>query len=186
MKSVCIIPARSGSKRLHNKNIFSVYGKPMFYWSYIAALNTGLYSSIYQSTDSDEYASLATSFGIPSILRPLSLSNDQALKQEAIVHAKQYLDSQGQHFDLYMSLQANSPDVQSSDLISMHNKLINDNRWEVITVDSNLNQNGIARVMRSSVVENQSLSAVLGAVIVCRSSIHTLQDVETLVSSWSP
>ena len=64
------------------------------------------------------------------------------MKQDAIVHAKQYLDSQGLHFDLYMSLQANSPDVRSVDLKSMHSKLIDDKRWEVISVDSSLNQNG--------------------------------------------
>ena len=186
MKSVCIIPARSGSKRLHNKNIFSIYDKPMFYWSYKAALDSGLYSSIYLSTDSEDYADLARSLGISTIIRPHNLSNDQALKQDAIVHAKQYLDSQGLQFDLYMSLQANSPDVQPVDLRSMHSKLIDDKRWEVISVDSSLNQNGIARVMRSSVVENKSLSAVLGVVILNRSNIHTISDVESLVACWNP
>ena len=85
-----------------------------------------------------------------------------------------------------MSLQANSPDVQPVDLRSMHSKLIDDKRWEVISVDSSLNQNGIARVMRSSVVENKSLSAVLGVVILNRSNIHTISDVESLVACWNP
>ena len=186
MSSVCIIPARSGSTRLPNKNIFPVHGMPMFYWSYTAALRSNLYEEIYLTTDSEHYAELAHEHGIKTIIRPYSISDNVSPKQQAIVHAKQFLQSSGKHFDLYMSLQANSPDVQVTDLLNMHTKLVKDKRWEVITVDSNLNQNGIARLMRSDVVDNKSLSAVLGAIIANRSNIHTVEDVKTLEMTWIP
>ena len=62
-------------------------------------------------------------------------------------------DSIGKSYDQYLSLQANSPDVSSEDLKKLVSHLETYKRWEVITVDNNLNQNGIARLMKKEVVE---------------------------------
>ena len=59
MKNIAIIPARSGSKRLINKNIKPLCGKPMLAYSIEAAKKSGMFSEIIVSTDSEEYASIA-------------------------------------------------------------------------------------------------------------------------------
>ena len=61
-KYIAII-ARSGSKRLLNKNILSLCGKPLFVWSIIAAQQTSKIERILVSTDSYEYQQIAINAG---------------------------------------------------------------------------------------------------------------------------
>lgn len=183
---VCIIPARSGSKRLKDKNIFKLHGKPLLVWSYLAAKESNLFKKIYVSTESENYISICKKNNIDFIKRPISISNDSALKQEVIVHAKEYLSLRGEIYDQYMSLQANSPDVTPNDLRRIVTRFEKFNRWEVVTVDKNLNQNGIARIMRNNVVDMKSLSAVIGVEVVERSNIHTIDDIRELEKVWNP
>ena len=51
-KAICIIPARSGSKRIKNKNIRIFHNKPIIYYSIRSAKKTKLFNKIYVSTDS--------------------------------------------------------------------------------------------------------------------------------------
>lgn len=62
-KIIAIIPARSGSKRIKNKNIAELYGKPMIAWTIDAALNSGIFCDVLVSTDSREIADLSRSLG---------------------------------------------------------------------------------------------------------------------------
>ena len=52
MKSICIIPARSGSVRIKNKNIIKFQNKPIIYWSIQVAKKSKCFKKIYVSTDS--------------------------------------------------------------------------------------------------------------------------------------
>ena len=54
MKSVAIILARGGSKRLPDKNIIEFHGKPMLAWSIDAAMEANCFEEIYISTDSQK------------------------------------------------------------------------------------------------------------------------------------
>ena len=51
MKRIAIIPARSGSKGLKDKNIIELCGKPLMAYSIEAALGTGLFEHVIVSTD---------------------------------------------------------------------------------------------------------------------------------------
>lgn len=51
IKPICIIPARSGSKRVKNKNIINFFGKPIISYPILAAKNSKLFSKIIVSTD---------------------------------------------------------------------------------------------------------------------------------------
>ena len=77
MKILALIPARSGSKRLLNKNILSFAGKPLIAWSIDAALKCGLFADVVVSTDSPEIAAIAKQYHaqVP-FLRPSNLSDD--------------------------------------------------------------------------------------------------------------
>lgn len=76
---VAIIPARSGSKGIPNKNIKSFCGKPLIYWSITAAKQCHFVDEVIVSTNSDSIAAIASSYGasVP-FLRSESLSNDKA------------------------------------------------------------------------------------------------------------
>ena len=71
----CIIPARSGSKRLSNKNITDFFGKPLIAWTIEAALESEFLNVINVSTDCELIADIAKSFGASiSQLRPTNLA----------------------------------------------------------------------------------------------------------------
>lgn len=75
--SICIIPARGGSKRIPRKNIREFYGKPMIAWSIEAAKESGLFDRVVVSTDDPEIAEIAKSYGaeVP-FLRTPELADD--------------------------------------------------------------------------------------------------------------
>ena len=69
MKRLAIIPARSGSKGLKDKNIIDLCGKPLMAYSIIAAQDSKLFDKIIVSTDSDKYADIAESYGAEVMMR---------------------------------------------------------------------------------------------------------------------
>ena len=75
--NIAIIPARGGSKRIPGKNIKTFAGKPLIAYSIDAAKASGLFDKIIISTDSEEVAEVAKSFGADApFIRPKELSND--------------------------------------------------------------------------------------------------------------
>lgn len=83
MNIIAIIPARSGSKGIKDKNISDVAGFPLLAYSIAAAKLSSKISSVVVSTDSDKYAAIAQSYGaeVP-FLRPSVISGDTALDIE--------------------------------------------------------------------------------------------------------
>jgi CMP-N,N'-diacetyllegionaminic acid synthase len=92
-KTVAIIPARSGSKGLINKNIAPLGGFPLIAYSIVAAKLTSDIERVIVSTDSEQYAEIALSFGaeVPFI-RPISISTDSSTDFEFMIHAIDWLE----------------------------------------------------------------------------------------------
>lgn len=86
--TVCVIPARGGSKRIPRKNIRPFHGRPMIGWSIAAAQDSGVFDRIVVSTDDAEIAAVARDQGaeVP-FLRPADLSGDHAATVPVIAHA---------------------------------------------------------------------------------------------------
>ena len=63
MNNLAIIPARSGSKGLKDKNIKLLNGKPLIAYSIEAAKKSEIYSHILVSTDSERYGEIAIQYG---------------------------------------------------------------------------------------------------------------------------
>ena len=82
---LAIIPARGESKRLPNKNIIDLSGKPLISWSINASLNSKYIDRTVVSTDSDQIREVAISYGaeVP-FKRPNHLSTDFAIKEDVI------------------------------------------------------------------------------------------------------
>ena len=63
MKSIAFIPARTGSKRLPNKNIKELRGHPLLAYTVRAAINSGVFDDVICATDSEQYANIARHYG---------------------------------------------------------------------------------------------------------------------------
>lgn len=91
-KIVALIPARSGSKGVPNKNIRDLGGRFVLEWSISACLRSALIEKTIVSTDSDEYAILARKLGAEApFLRPPEISTDRSTDFEFIHHALMWL-----------------------------------------------------------------------------------------------
>lgn len=117
-KILAIIPARSGSKGLKNKNIKSLNGKPMMAYTIETAQKSYIFDDIIVSTDSKYYAEIARDYGasVP-FLRPKHLSQDETKTNDVVEHLIQELKNQGKEYDYFMILQPTSPLRKSKDVV---------------------------------------------------------------------
>lgn len=98
MTNIAVIPARGGSKRIPRKNVKIFCGKPIIAYSIEAAIKSGCFDKVIVSTDDQEIAQIAISYGaeVPFI-RPDSLSEDFSVVTDTVVHAINEMENQ---FDL--------------------------------------------------------------------------------------
>lgn len=122
MGNLAIIPARSGSKGLKDKNIKLLSGKPLLAYTIEAARESGLFDEIMVSTDSQEYADTAKQWGanVP-FLRSNELSNDTASSWDAVKEVIERYKNLGTEFDTVALLQPTSPLRTSNDIIEGYN-----------------------------------------------------------------
>lgn len=122
---VAIIPARGGSKRIPRKNIKTFAGKPIIAYSIEAAQQSGLFDRIIVTTDDEEIADVARSFGadVP-FMRPRELSDDHTATIPVIAHAIQTLQTNGDVIETACCIYATAPFVRFEDITSAYNALI--------------------------------------------------------------
>lgn len=106
MNKIAIIPARSGSKGLKDKNIIDICGKPLLAYSIEAALHSGVFEKVILSTDSNKYAQIGKSFGADIMMRGEKLSDDKATTFMVIEDILSRLETPCDYFVL---LQPTSP-----------------------------------------------------------------------------
>ncbi len=110
LDSICIIPARGGSKGVVRKNIRPLGGIPLVVHTIRAAKESGIFSHVYVSTDDKEIASVAQKAGAEIIMRPTELASDTAPMPPVIEHAVGWHRAQGnQQPDYLFILQPSSP-----------------------------------------------------------------------------
>ena len=104
MKAECIaiIPARSGSKGIKDKNLADLCGYPLISYSIAAAKLANKIARVLISTDSDNYAEIARRYGaeVP-FLRPVELSGDTSTDRDFMLHAMQWVQSNEGHTPEY-------------------------------------------------------------------------------------
>ena len=110
MKSIAVIPARSGSKGLPDKNIRLLNGVPLLAYSIKAALDTGAFDTVMVSTDSEKYAEIARSYGaeVP-FLRSEKNSGDKSASWDVVKEVLLRYSEMGRYFDTVALLQPTSP-----------------------------------------------------------------------------
>ena len=132
---ICLIPARSGSKRIKNKNIKKFLGKPLINWSIQKAKKSKLFNEIIVSTDRKKIANIARKLGasVP-FLRPKQLSNDYAVDRDVLHHYLDYTRKNNIKVNLLCYLYPTVPLLKISTLKKCYN-LINKTKCpKVITI----------------------------------------------------
>ena len=90
---VCVIPARSGSKGIPQKNIRRFNGLPLIAWS-IKAANQSRCDRVIVTTDSEQIALIARYYGAEVVMRPDDLSGDDVTLDPVVSHAVSHLKPQ--------------------------------------------------------------------------------------------
>lgn len=123
MKNIAIIPARSGSKGLKDKNIKDFCGKPLMAHSIQAAVESGCFDEVMVSTDSEKYAEIAREYGasIP-FLRSEATSSDTASSWDMVEEVLEGYRKIGREFATFCLLQPTSP-LRTAEDISAAYKL---------------------------------------------------------------
>ncbi|RJP80696.1 MAG: acylneuraminate cytidylyltransferase family protein [Desulfobacteraceae bacterium] len=118
MKTLAIIPARGGSKRIPGKNKRPFCGKPLIAWTIETALQVETIDRVIVSSDDEEILKIAMEHDARLPLRrPQSISGDQAPAIEYVKHAVRYLrDSERSEYDAIVILQPTSPLTQPEDV----------------------------------------------------------------------
>lgn len=134
MKILFMLPARSGSKGIRDKNIKKLAGKPLMYYAIHAILESEVYSHqncyVMVNTDSQNYAEIARQYGanIP-YLRDKRLAGDKSVITDTIKDTMKYFEEEGYNFDIFSMIQITSPLITGEDI---------DRAVEIFNSDSNI------------------------------------------------
>lgn len=116
-ETVCIIPARGGSKRIPRKNVALLAGKPLIVHTIEQARAAQSIGAVYVSTEDAQIASVSKAAGTLVIERPASLASDTATSESALLHALDAIRAvQGEEPEWVVFLQCTSPIRREGDI----------------------------------------------------------------------
>jgi len=135
MRNIAIIPARSGSKGIVDKNIKLLAGKPLIAYTIEAALNSQQFDEVMVSTDSERYADIALEYGakVP-FLRSDSTSSDTASSWDMVEEVLLAYKQLGKEFDTFCLLQPTSPLRTSDDIVNAYSLYRDNAKFAVVSV----------------------------------------------------
>jgi len=136
MNILVIIPARGGSKGIPRKNLRSLAGRPLLYYSIVTALASRYQPDVFVSTDDDEIAAIARKFGAGVIIRNSEHASDQTTLDPVIFDGLlQVTRTTGKQYDIVATIQPTSPLLKTQSLDISIDKLVqNPNLDTVISV----------------------------------------------------
>ena len=114
MKRMAVIPARGGSTRLVNKNIYPLGGKPLIRWSTEAVLNSGVFDEVVVSTDSNEIFDAVSDLGVLRHERPQEHSTTKA----TVLNAMLDLMKHSSGYDMFSYFLPTCPFISPDDIRS--------------------------------------------------------------------
>jgi len=117
MTTLCIIPARGGSKRIPRKNLKKFRGRPIIAYSIEAALSCRIFDTVMVSTDDAEIADIARKLGadVP-FMRSDGASDDYATTADVLLEVLHNYSTIGHNFEIACNLYPTAPFVTDSDL----------------------------------------------------------------------
>ena len=133
---IAIIPARKGSKRIPNKNVRSLNGKPIIAYSIETAINANIFKTVLVSTDCDKIANIAKNYGaeVP-YLRSKETANDYAILNDVLIEVLNKEKQRGLQYQSVTMLMPCSPLINVNDLIQANNLFDENNgKFPVLSV----------------------------------------------------
>lgn len=186
----CVIGARGGSKGVAGKNIRPLLGKPMIGWSIEQAKACPEVKRVVVSTDSEQIAEVARSFGAETpFMRPPELANDRAGKWEVWQHALRACDAYyPEPIDIYLDLDCTSPlrDVEDISLAITKYKTLHENEQvDAVFTVCQARKNPYFNMLE---IEDDRLviSKKLPGVIVCRQDAPSVYEHVASIYVLSP
>lgn len=135
MKTIAIIPARGGSKRIPRKNIKIFIDKPIIAYSIEAALKSNIFDEVIVSTDDEEIAAVSREHGAETpFFRPASLADDHATTDDVIRHAITWLRDHNHAVEYLCCIYATAPFICPEYIIEGHQKLINSDKHYAFSI----------------------------------------------------
>ena len=137
MRILFMLPARSGSKGVKDKNIKKLNGKPLMYYAIQAILSSKIFIEndcyVMLNTDSKEYADIAESIGanVPFI-RNKQLADDNSIISDVIKDTICFFERKNIEFDLFAMIQVTSPLITKDDIDNAIQMFIEDNELDTI------------------------------------------------------
>ncbi len=133
-KVLALIPARSGSKTIKDKNIRMINRKPLIAYSIEHALQSKLINRVVVSTDSQKYAKIARAFGAETpFIRPQQFAEDFSTDLEVFQHALSWLmENENYQPDICVHLRPTNPIRTPADIDRMIDILIKDERLDSV------------------------------------------------------
>lgn len=125
-EALAVIPARAGSKRLPGKNVRLLCGLPALAYTIAAARDSGLFSIVMVSTDSERIADIALRYGadVP-FLRASELADDHTPVSSVTVDALTRVDRAGRRFASVAQLMPNCPLRDAADVRGSFEQFVN-------------------------------------------------------------
>ncbi len=135
MNILGVIPARGGSKRVKDKNILSIKGKPLVGYTIEDAMSSKLMDKVVMSTDSDKIAEVVkNAYDIEIIKRPAEFAKDDSPIEESLLHAVEYFAKEKNFTaDVVVWMQANVPIRKTGAIDQAIEKLCNSDADSCVT-----------------------------------------------------
>jgi len=135
LKSVAIITARGGSKRIPKKNIREFCGKPIIAYSIEAAISSGCFDEVMVSTDSEEIAGIAKKCGasVP-FMRSEQTSNDYATTVDVLEEVLLQYRKIGKEYDMFACLYPTAPFITAERIRSAMQSYLDSGAESLISV----------------------------------------------------
>lgn len=135
MRKIAIITARGGSKRIPRKNIREFCGKPILAYSIEAAVESKLFDTVMVSTDDEEIAQIARSYGaeVP-FYRSESTAGDYATTNDVLLEVLEEYEKRGEHYELGCCIYPTAPFVTAAKLRDAMERLENSGADTLIPV----------------------------------------------------
>ena len=132
-KSIAIIPARGGSRRVPRKNLVDLGGRPLISWTIQAALDSRLFTRVVVSTDDEEIAAVSKAFGAEAPFLRDSFFDDHSTTSQATVRALNQAQAYyGERYEVVAQLMPNCPLRDSVDTqVAMDDFVLHDERPQI-------------------------------------------------------
>ena len=182
-KVLCIIPARSGSKAIPQKNIKLLCGKPLIAYSIEQALKIDFIDRIIVSTDDQEIAEIAKNFCTePPFIRPSHLAQDESSTMDVLLHAIEWCkNNENQSYDIILLLHANAPLRNLEDIRNCIEILVDQSANNVFSVTPASNNPYFNMV---EVNDKKNVSLIKDGNFSNRQSAPLVYDMNSSIYTW--